>query len=84
MKTYVIRNEAPMVNMYPPLNRQQKIATYEQYFFVPLRERVKLSNNELIIKDELNLIGSAIIEATDKVVKDLRLMGFHLQVKKNA
>jgi hypothetical protein len=84
MKTYVITNEAPIANMYPPLNRQQKSAIYEQYLFAPLREKAKLSNNQLLIKDELDLVGKAIIQASEEIVRELRLTGFRLQVKKGA
>lgn len=81
MKTYVVESGFT-TDFYPPLNRDQVTSLYEQYLFRPLRARAQESEGELVIKEELNLIGRVIVEASEKSAKALRSLGFHLQVKK--
>ncbi len=81
MKTYVI-DTGYSVDFYPPLTRNQKIELWTKHLFEPLRERAKASNGELVVKEELTIIGRSIIEASEQAAKDLRSLGYHLQIKK--
>ena len=81
MKTYVVDPGFP-TNFYPPLTKDQMTDLYDQHLFLPLRTRAKESEGELVIKEEINLIGKVIIEASEKSAKTLRALGFHLQIKK--
>lgn len=81
MKTYVVESGFD-VDFYPPLTKEQETDLYDQHLFRPLRDRAKSSNGELVIKEELNMIGRVIIEASEMVAKNLRSLGFHLQIKK--
>lgn len=81
MKTYVIESGSEFY-FYPPLTREEKVAIFEEFVYQPLRIRAKSSNGELVIREELTIIGRAIIDATDEAAKNLRLLGFHLILKK--
>jgi hypothetical protein len=81
MKTYVIEN-GYSVDFYPPLTRDQKVELWTKHLFEPIRVRAKESNGELVVKEELTIIGRSIIEASEKAAKDLRSLGYHLQIKK--
>lgn len=81
MKTYIAQLEY-QADFYPPLTIEQKITLYNEHLFVPLKAQAEASEGELVIKEELNLIGRAIIDATEKAAKNLRSLGFHLQLKK--
>lgn len=83
MKTYVIKIGFE-VQFYPPLTSDQKKSLYEEYLFQPLRTRAEASNKELVIKEELGIVGSAIIQASEEAARLLRQLGFHLQIKKTA
>ena len=82
MKTYIAQLEF-QADFYPPLTRDQKTALYIEHLFVPLKAQAEASEGDIVIKEELNLIGRAIIEASDKSAKTLRSLGFHLQLKKS-
>src|SRR5271154_1832622 len=82
MKTYIAQLEFP-TDFYPPLTKEQTIDLYDQHLFRPLRDHAFTSEGEILIKEELHLIGRAVIEATEKSAKTLRNLGFHLQLKKN-
>lgn len=81
MKTYVVELGFP-TDFYPPLTNNQLVALYEQQIFIPLRARSQELGNDLIIREELNLIGRVIVEASEKAAKTLRELGFRLQIKK--
>jgi hypothetical protein len=81
MKIYIIKQDFEMT-FYPALTKVELYSMYEKYLFEPLRNKAKEIGNELIIKEELPLIGKAVIEASDKVAKALRARGYHLQTKK--
>lgn len=83
MKVYVIKLECE-IGFSPPLSLDQKKWVYDRYLFQPLRTRAEVSEGELVIREELDIVGSAIIQASDKVAKTLRQLGFRLQVKKSA
>ena len=82
MKTYIAQLEY-QADFYPPLTRDQKTALYQENLFVPLKAQAEASEGELIIKEELSLIGRAIISATERAAKTLRSIGFHIQLKKS-
>jgi len=82
MKTYVVESGFP-TNFYPPLTKDQLADLYDQHLFRPLREKAKESGGELVITEELNLIGRVIVEASEKAAKTLRSLGFRLQIKKS-
>lgn len=81
MKTYVIESDSEFY-FYPPLTGDEKKAIYEEHVFQPLRSRAASSNGELVIREELKIIGRAIIDASEEAAKNLRLLGFHLILKK--
>jgi hypothetical protein len=81
MKTYVIE-PGYTVDFYPPLTRDEKVGIWTEFLFVPLRARAAESNGELVVKEELTIIGRAIIDASEEAAKSLRLLGFHLIIKK--
>ena len=82
MKTYVIEFDILPTDFYPTLNQEQTAKLYARHLFQPLKVHAQEWRSELVIKEELDLIGQAIIQASDKVAKKLRQLGFHLQVKK--
>ena len=82
MKTYIAQLEF-QADFYPPLTRDQKTNLYKENLFLPLKAQAEASEGDIVIKEELNLIGRAIIEASDKSAKTLRSLGFHLQLKKS-
>jgi hypothetical protein len=85
MKTYVVELGFS-TDFYPPLTKEQVVELNTQNLFQPLRSMSKNMENELRIIEELNLIGSVIIEASEKTAKAIRGAGFtvHLNSIKKA
>lgn len=81
MKTYVIK-PGFTPNFYPPLTKDQLIDFYDQHLFRPLRQRAQESKGVLKVKEELNLVGSVIAEASEEEAKALRQLGYQLLHKK--
>jgi hypothetical protein len=81
MKTYVIESSFKFM-FYPPLTQDEKKGLYEEFVYHPLRDQANSSNGELVIKEELPLIGRAIIDASEKAAHNLRLLGYYLTIKK--
>lgn len=81
MKTYVVESESEFY-FYPPLSADEKKAIYEEHVFQPLRSRAASSSGELVVREELKIIGRAIVDASEEAARNLRLLGFHLIVKK--
>ena len=82
MNTYIVTSGFE-VNFYPPLIKEMLGDLYDQYLFRPLRTQEKLMEGELVVKEELALIGRAIVQASEKSAKTLRALGFNLQIKKS-
>jgi len=82
MNTYIVTSGFE-VNFYPPLTKDQLGDLYEQHLFHPLRVQEKSMVGELVIKEELAVIGKVIVQASEKSAKTLRALGFNLQIKKN-
>lgn len=82
MKTYVV--ECSFANdFYPPLTKERLSDMYNKNFFQPIRDQANALGKELIIKEELNLIGRVIVYASEKAAKTLRQIGFKVLVKKS-
>jgi hypothetical protein len=81
MKTYVVQSGFE-TNFYPPLTKDQLSALYEENVFRPVRAQAEKLGKELVIKEELNIVGRIIIEASEDAAKILRQLGFKLQLKK--
>jgi hypothetical protein len=82
MKTYVV--ECGFAKDFtPPLTKDQLSDMYSKNFFQPIRDQANELGKELVIKEELNLIGRAIVYASEKAAKTLRQIGFKVLVKKS-
>lgn len=81
MKTYVVQSGFE-TNFYPPLTKEQLSSLYEENVFTPVRVQAEKLGKELVIKEELDIVGRVIIEASEGAAKTLRQLGLKLQLKK--
>ena len=75
MKTYIVQLGFS-TEFYPPLTKDQRVALHKEYLFDPLKKLASISEGQLVVVTELNLIGSAIVEASEEIIKDIRKLGF--------